>query len=394
MQINGHFTQFLEDQCRYLINYGGAGSGKSVIAAQKIILRCLTEPGHLFLVMRKADTTNRNSTYANLLQQLATLDSNLYTAIRSPLEIRFTNGSKIIFGGLNSPAEVEKLKSINGVTGIWIEEATEITEDGFKQLNLRLRGNTHSYKQIILTFNPVSTFNWIYTYFFENTPADTNIYHSNYTHNPFIDSEYAKQLKHLKDIDLNYYSVYALGQWGQTQDTVYKLFQEAPLPQTYKTRIWGVDWGFNDPAVLLAIYIQDGNYYIDEVVYQSGLTQSQFIDIICNNVKGNELVYCDHNPGALKELQMRKILAQNADKNIENGVAHIKSIHNKIYTNKKNKNFARENALYTYATVSGRVTDKPADAHNHTMDALRYALYTYHKQYGYNVGPILIKNKK
>ena len=45
---------------------------------------------------------------------------------KSELGIAFPNGSQILFAGLDDP---EKLKSIYAITGVWIEEASEITEE-------------------------------------------------------------------------------------------------------------------------------------------------------------------------------------------------------------------------------------------------------------------------
>ncbi len=68
------------------------------------------------------------------------------------------NGAIIDFLGLD---DREKLKSIEGITSIWIEEATELTKEDFLQVDLRLRGRTKSYKQIMLSFNPISSLHWI-----------------------------------------------------------------------------------------------------------------------------------------------------------------------------------------------------------------------------------------
>lgn len=67
----------------------------------------------------------------------------------------------MIFKGLD---DSEKLKSLTfpkgELTDIWIEEASEIREEDFNQLDVRLRGQG-SYKQMVLTFNPVSVLHWI-----------------------------------------------------------------------------------------------------------------------------------------------------------------------------------------------------------------------------------------
>jgi phage terminase large subunit len=68
------------------------------------------------------------------------------------------NGNQLISSGMD---DVEKLKSIAGITGTWGEEATEISFEDFKQIDLRLRGNTTNYKQHILTYNPIDSDHWI-----------------------------------------------------------------------------------------------------------------------------------------------------------------------------------------------------------------------------------------
>ena len=80
------------------------------------------------------------------------------------MQIRFANGSKIIFKGMDKP---EKLKSLNGVSIVWIEECSEVKYAGFKELLGRLRHPTLS-NHIILSTNPVSKGNWCYKYFFQD----------------------------------------------------------------------------------------------------------------------------------------------------------------------------------------------------------------------------------
>src|SRR5699024_11467616 len=68
------------------------------------------------------------------------------------------------------PIYTEKLKSITfpkgELTDIWIEEASEILEEDFNQLDVRLRGKG-AHKQMVLTFNPVSVLHWLKLRFFD-----------------------------------------------------------------------------------------------------------------------------------------------------------------------------------------------------------------------------------
>ena len=123
---NKKFIPLFFDEHRFLVLKGGGGSGKSVFAARKLIERAYAEPGHRFLVCRKVAKTLRESCWENILKQLAEYYPGRYKANVSNMTITCDTGTKFIFAGLD---DVEKLKSIVGITGIWIEEASEIKEE-------------------------------------------------------------------------------------------------------------------------------------------------------------------------------------------------------------------------------------------------------------------------
>jgi len=115
---------------------GGAGSGKSYGATQKILLKALNSKRRI-LVIRKIQNTIKHSIWSLMIAHLQNSGFYEYCRInRSDFEIELPNGSIFIFKGLDDP---EKIKSIDGITDIVIEEATELRQDEFMQLNLRLR---------------------------------------------------------------------------------------------------------------------------------------------------------------------------------------------------------------------------------------------------------------
>lgn len=218
-RTNTVFIPLLFDKHRYLVLMGGGGSGKSIFAGQKILERVTTEAGHRWLVCRKVARTMRESVFKQLASQAADYYPDCGLKInKSDMRLEFKNGSQILFAGLD---DVEKLKSIYGITGIWVEEASEITEADFNQLDIRLRGETPYYKQIIITFNPISITHWLKKRFFDEHGADTVTHHSTYKDNRFLDAEAIKVLENYKDTDEYYYTVYCLGQWGVTGKTVF-----------------------------------------------------------------------------------------------------------------------------------------------------------------------------
>lgn len=214
---NKTFLPLFRDEHKHLILKGGGGSGKSIFAGWKILDRCKWEPGHRFLVVRKTAKSLRESCF----HQLREYAVNYYAGDiqRVPkgksgdMYITFKNGSEIIFAGLD---DVEKLKSIHDITGIWIEEATEITEHDFDQLDIRLRGETKYYKQIIVTFNPISITHWLKKRFFDRKDefGRVRVHESTYKDNRFLPEEDRRTLESFRETNPYYYTVYCLGLWG------------------------------------------------------------------------------------------------------------------------------------------------------------------------------------
>lgn len=217
---NDTFFPLFFDESRYLVLKGGGGSGKSIFAGRKILERLTSESGHRFLVCRKVGKTLRDSCFNQLISQLRECFPGVrFKANQSDMRITIpSTGGEIIFSGLD---DVEKLKSVHAITGIWIEEASELTEDDFNQLDIRLRGETKHYKQIILSFNPISITHWLKARFFDRTPADATTHRSTYKDNRFLDAEQIKVLEGFKNTDEYYYTVYCLGNWGITGKTVF-----------------------------------------------------------------------------------------------------------------------------------------------------------------------------
>lgn len=214
LQANEWAKPIFRNQDRYLILYGGAGSGKSVVAAQKHILRLLSAHGERFMVVRQTFKSIRNSTFHLLRLVISNMGlQDHFTTNKTELSIHCKlTGSEILSVGLD---DVERVKSISGISSIWIEEASEINEADFDQLDLRLRGETPSYKQETLTFNPISKEHWLKRRFVDSPPESCTVKRTTYLDNRFIDSEYVKVLESLRDKNPEYYRVYALGEWGE-----------------------------------------------------------------------------------------------------------------------------------------------------------------------------------
>ena len=221
--FNKSFLHLLDNIKRYLVLYGGAGSGKSFFVVQRYIYKLLKSPKFNLLVVRATGKSNRDSTFALFKQVISKWKLNKYFKINeSDLRIKcLLNGNEIIFSGLD---DVEKLKSITfskgELTDVWIEEASEILEADFNQLDVRLRGKGTK-KQIVISFNPIDINHWLKKRFFDRQDDNVEVCHSTYKDNDFLDDDYKRLLESYKTTDPYYYDVYCLGKWGVLGKTVF-----------------------------------------------------------------------------------------------------------------------------------------------------------------------------
>jgi phage terminase large subunit len=221
--FNDIYLPYLDNKARYLIFYGGGGSGKSYFIAQRYTYKLMQNSLCNVLVTRSVGNTNRDSTFALLKQVINKWNISKYFKINeSDLRIKcIATGNEIIFKGLD---DTEKLKSITfskgELTDIWMEEASETNENDLKQLDIRLRGKG-SEKQIILSFNPIDINHWIKKRFFDKSQDNVNILKTTYNDNKFLNEADKQLLESFKETDPYYYDVYCLGMWGVLGNTIF-----------------------------------------------------------------------------------------------------------------------------------------------------------------------------
>ena len=208
---------YVDSEDRYLVFYGGGSSGKSYFIVERYIKKLMSQKMNL-LVVRQTGNTNRDSTFALFKQVIRDWKVGSLFDI-TDLRIKCHNGNEVIFRGLD---DVEKIKSTtfeNGeLTDIWIEEATETTEEDINQLKVRLRGGK-SKKQMVLSFNPVNINHWIKKHFIDSGIA--TVCHSTYKDNKFLTDEDKEVLESFKNSDSYYYNVYCLGQWRSIRKNIF-----------------------------------------------------------------------------------------------------------------------------------------------------------------------------
>jgi phage terminase large subunit len=411
--FNKKFYALLKNQSRHLVLYGGAGSGKSIFAGQKILFRMLSEKNHRFVMVRKIHKTIRNSQFKMLLDLIDKYNlEHLFSINKTEMSIScpYTK-SEIIAVGVDNP---EKVKSLVQITGMWYEEPTELTPEDFRQMSIRMRGKTNFYKQEILTFNPISEHHWLVSEFFPlairqalkknvNNIANlirrtrvgkillslkATIMHSTYLDNAFLEVEDKAILEELKYKDYNYYRIYCLGEWGVLGNLVYENGFEIlkKYPTEFEETFYGLDFGYHHPATLIKVQVRDGKYYTTELLCETKLTNTQLLNEIqeeglIENI--NDIIYADcAEPDRIKEFDSAGFNikpAYKAKNSVKDGIDFIKS--QAVYSIASNIRLNREATCYKWREDKyGKPLDEVVKYFDDMLDALRYAIYTHSKE--------------
>lgn len=391
VRFNECFKSANECKKRYRILMGGAGSGKSVNVAQDFIVKLmdLRYIGANLLVVRKVEQSNRFSTFAELSSAVFRVcgdrSRELWEIKESSMQMRcLVTGCRIIFCGFNDVRQREKIKSLNfsngKLTWIWIEEATEISENDLDILDDRLRGgldNPDLFYQITLTFNPVSGRHWIKKRYFDSVCNDVYTHHSTYLDNAFIDEGYHKRMLMRKEFDPDGYRVYALGEWGQHEGLILTNFVVGDFLCDFDSVVMGQDFGFNHANALISVGFRDDNIYVFDELYEYGKDTSEIISLAQGRFDKKVIMYCDSaEPDRIKMWRRAGFNAVPAKKGAGSVAAQIDYLkQRKIFISSKCENIISELQAWRWlADSNGELTDTPVNVYDDAVAALRYAV--------------------
>lgn len=369
---------------RYEVYYGGGGSGKSVGAVQKMILKALGNKRKVLVVRKVASTLSDSiySVFTSLLNEQGIAYKENKTDKR--LEILRT-GSIILFKGMDNP---EKIKSIADITDIVIEEATELTLDDFTQLDIRLRPFDVEYPQIYLMFNPVSKVNWVFKHWFLTKQKNTKIIQTNYLDNKFLGEEYKAVLENLKNSNPSYYKIYCLGEFATLDKLIFPIIHKQLINQDeikHLRHFCGMDFGYvNDPtAIIWGRYDKENKtIYITGEYFKKGLVNDEIYKVINSLGLRKEVIIADcADQKSIEEIRRlgasRIRECKKFNDSLMFGIQWL--IQHKIIIDERLTNLIEEFENYTWEKdkKTGEYINKPIDNFNHGIDALRYGLEDY-----------------
>lgn len=353
---------------RIILLQGGARSGKTYNILIYLIVLLLKEQAVLDIIRATLPALR-----ATVLQDLIVIleDLKLFDETKHKQQeklIKLLNNSKIFYYSVDSEQKIRGRQRDYA----FLNEANEITYNKVMQILLRTK------KQVILDFNPsFSQEHFIYTKL--ATRKDAALLITTYKDNKFLDVEIAKEIEQLKNTDNDLYRVFGLGLQAEIKNKIFNYTIIEQFPENFYCA-YGLDFGFsNDPAacVKIAINKDKKEIYCEEIFYLRNLTNADIcIKFAEADIKQNyDEIFADSaEPKSIEEIFREGYnIKATKNKNLNFGIQKLKQY--SIFVSAKSVNLIKELNNYKYIEdKEGNATNKPIDAFNHAIDAMRYAV--------------------
>lgn len=397
--VGGGYNKFFNNKNFYRVVKGSRGSKKSKTTALNFIFRIMQYSWANLLVVRRFSNTNKQSTYTDLKWATNQLGvTHLFKFNDSLPEITYKpTGQKILFRGIDDPLKITSITVDKGILSwCWIEEAYQVeTYDKFATLVESIRGSVDSpdfFKQITITFNPWSERHWLKpTFFDEDTKLNNTFsYTTTYRVNEWLDEVDIARYEDLYRTNPRRARIVCDGDWGVAEGLVFENFEVKEFDWVKKLKekqvvAHGSDFGFTqDPTTLIStiVDIQNKELWIYDEHYQRGMLTDEIYQMYLDKGLKNAKIIADSAEKRLITEIKRKGISNlkpsiKGQGSIMQGVQFIQGF--KIYVHPTCEHTIEELNTYTFdQDKDGNWLNKPIDANNHLMDALRYSLEEFH----------------
>lgn len=362
----------------YKVAYGGRGSGKSWFFATYIITQAM-ESEKRIVCTRMYQTSIAQSVHKLLCDVIKRLGLREDFRITDTYITCRSTGSTIVFKGL--AINPDEIKSFEGADICWVEEAQNVSREIWRILLPTIRKEG---AEVLISFNPDMHDDATYQDFVINPKPNSIVIKANYDANPYFTKRLRDEMEHCKSIDFAEYENIWLGEprtFSEAQ--VFKGRYEVKdfeTPEGVKF-MFGADWGFaRDPSTLIRCYTIGNVLYVDRELYKVGVELDALPDFY-NEMEGLQKrdIFADSSrPETIHFMRKRGFRIRPAKKwggSIMDGIAILKGFE-KIIIHSRCVHTAKEFRLYSYQVnkSNGEIFPKLTDAHNHCIDAIRYAL--------------------
>ena len=369
---------------------GGTSAGKTYAIIPILIDRALKEPRLKITVVAETLPAVKEGALDIFINTMFDtnrwIDSNWNA---SSLTYTFKNRTRIQFKSFDT---VGKAKASGKRDILFLNEANTVAFVIADALMIRS-------KETYIDFNPDNEF-WVHTEVLpepnsefllltyednealpEETLEDLLIKKSKAFHNPNLSDDKSFNPENIKNgYWANWWRVYGLGLIGNLEGVIFDSWREVDtIPPNAKLLGYGMDFGYtNDPTTLTAIYEFNNEHYWDELIYETGMLNSDIVRR-CKQIGMNGVIVADSaEPKTIQDLKNGGLKIQEALKgsdSIKFGIDKMQDV--VIHITKRSTNLKTELQKYKWATnKDGKSLNVPIDAYNHSIDGIRYFYQT------------------
>lgn len=406
-RVNKVYEPLFKTRKRYVIIMGGRGAGRSTVASQYANSNLVSDDYFRCAIMRYILGDVRNSIYREVLDRAEETDILGALSVNdSMMTIRYGGNSINAVGFKKSSGDQRsKLKSLANYNCVIIEEADEIPEEDFMQLDDSLR-TLKGDITIILLLNPPPKSHWIIERWFDLIQAtddgapikdfyvpqlkpeyekDTTFIYTNYRDNlANLDSQSVTNYMRYKETKPDHYYNMIAGFVPETiKGKIYKGWEQIDsVPHEARLERYGLDFGYtNDPTAIVAVYKYNGGIILDEVAYQTGMRNSHIVATL-KNVDQAVVIADSAEPKSIDEIKLGGLTVLPSEKGRDSVNKGIDTVQDeRISVTKRSKNIWKEYNNYSWMEdKEGEIINKPKPGYDHAMDAIRYAIVSLNKK--------------
>ena len=385
------YKNLYDTKQRYILITGGRNSAKSFhVSIFNLLLTY--EKDHNILFTRYTMTSASKSIIPELTDKIEALECKDAFYITQNEITNILTDSKIMFSGIKTSSgnQTANLKSLHEMSTWVLDEAEEMyNESEFDKIDLSIRSNKNQ-NRVILILNPTTKEHWIWKRWFENshtyididgfqipisTHPDICHIHTTYLDNiENIPKDYLKQIKYIKENNVDKYKHVILGGWlNKAEGVIIENWIEGEFDESLPF-IYAMDFGYvTDPTTLIKIAVDSAKkyVYVHELMYDKALSTEDIKLKIKSLTVENKLIVADSAELRLiDDLSYSGINIIPCEKypgSIQRTLSDL--LEYKLIVTKESHNFKIELNNYVW---NDRKSNIPIDAYNHLIDPTRY----------------------
>ena len=353
---------------RTKVNQGGTSSGKTYCIMQVLFVKAMEKYGRVITVVGQDIPNLKKGAFrdAKTIRNKSAMLQAWFPKVNEGERIFYCiNGSVIEFTSYKDAQDAKSGKR----DILFANEANGIPFDIFWQLYIRTK------EEVYIDYNPSARF-WVHEKLLNRN--DVQLIISDHRQNRFLSQQQHDMIEGIDDYEL--WKVYARGATGSITGLVFPHFNVVdalPPREEWKMSVYCLDFGFtNDPTALIHLVLAHGELWMDELLYDVGLTNP----VIAERAKAMGITRADviiadsAEPKSIRELQNMGLTVEPCVKgadSIKNGIDILKRY--TLNVTRRSTGLRRELLNYKWkVTKDGITTNEPVDCFNHAIDAVRY----------------------